>query len=531
MSILRATALIAFFTIASKILGAVKLGVLGHNLGTSQDMDVYVASLRIPDLIFNLLILGTLSVAFIPVFVGYLKRNPQEAFVVASTIFNITLLVMAFFVILGIIFAPMLIKVIAPGFLPEAKTSAVAMTRILLFSPLLFSLSSVLTSILHSHKRFLIAAIAPLFYNLSIIFGGIFVYPKFGLNGLGWTVVFGAFLHMLLQFPLVLQLGLRPLRFFDIRHEGVKKIAKLFLPRILALDLGQISLLVATVIGSTLAIGSLSGFYYAFELEAVPVGIFAMSFAIASFPTMADFFEKNDTGGFKRFFSTTTVQILFLIIPISVLMLLLRAQIVRLVPGAIEGTRFTFADTALTAEILGFFALSLFAQSLVPLLARAFFALRNTVVPLIISSAAAVINIAGAVVLPRFIGARGMALAFSIASVIQMLALYVMLRRKVGDLEDDFVILRILKISIASIVMAIVTYLTLYLVAPLVDMQTYFGVLLQTMSATVAAIVVYFVAGRAIGLPETRQTITIIKIWFDKLSRPVAAAIINLFNP
>ncbi|MDP3741235.1 MAG: murein biosynthesis integral membrane protein MurJ, partial [bacterium] len=495
------------------------------------DMDVYVAALRIPDLIFNLLILGTLSVAFIPVFVGYVKRDSPETSVIASTIFNITLLVMIFFVTAGIIFAPILIKVIAPGFSMEAAASAIAMTRILLLSPLLFSLSSILTSILHSYKRFLVAAIAPLLYNLSIIFGAIYVYPKFGLSGLAWTVVLGAFLHMLLQLPLSLKLGLRPLRFLDIHHEGVKKIAKLFLPRILALDLGQISLLIATVIGSALTVGSLSGFYYAFELETVPVGIFAMSFAIASFPTMAEFFEKNDIVGFKRFFSVTTVQILFFIIPISVLMLLLRAQIVRLVPGAIEGTRFTFADTALTASSLGFFVLSLFAQSLVPLLARAFFAFQNTITPLIISSIAAVINITAAIFLSRQFGSAGLAMAFSIASIVQMVILVAALRRRLGDLEDDFVILRVLKISIASVLMAIVAYLTLYAVAPLVDMQTYLGVLIQTLSAIVVAVFVYLMSGRVIGLPETHQTIEIIKIWFNKLSRPITSAIVSMFDP
>lgn len=530
-SALKATAVVALFTILSKILGAVKLAALGHNLGAGQEMDIYVAAFRVPDLIFNLLILGTLSVAFIPVFVGYLGQDRREAFGIASTIFNLTLLVMAIFALVGFILAPALVKVIAPGFSDEAKMQTIMLTRILMLSPLLFSLSSVLTSILHSFKRFLVAAIAPLFYNLVIIFGVVYLYPRFGLMGVGWAVVGGAFLHFTFQLPAALRLGFRPFQVFNLAHAGVRKVGKLFGPRILALDLGQISLLVATVIGSTLTAGNLAGFYFAYELETVPVGIFAMSFAIASFPTMAEFLGRGDRTGFKKFFSTTTVQILFLIIPISVLMLLLRAQITRLIPGAGEGTAFTFADTKLTAQALGFFTLSLFAQSLVPLLARAFFALKNTITPLVTSTIAAAINIALAIIFTRFGGASALALAFSAASILNALLLVFFLRRRLGDLEDDFLIVRILKISIASVAMAAATYVVMYLVAPLVDMQTYTGVLIQTLAALVAAIATYAIVGFLIKLPETRQSLEIFKVWFSKLSRPIASAIINMFNP
>ena len=532
MSTLRATAVVAVFTIASKVLGAVKLAALGHNLGAGQEMDIFVAAFRLPDLLFNFLILGTLSVAFIPVFVGYLGQDKGEAFKIASTIFNLTLLVMAFFAVLGFFLAPALVKVIAPGFSEGARGQTVGITRILMLSPLMFSLSSVLTSILHSFKRFFVAAAAPLFYNLSIIFGVVYLYPRFGLAGLGWAVVGGAFLHFCFQLPAAFRLGFRPFRAINLAHAGVKKIGRLFVPRILALDLGQISLLVATVIGSTLQAGSLAGFYFAYELETVPVGIFAMSFAIASFPTLAEFLGKGDQEGFKKFFSTTAVQILFLIIPISVLMLLLRAQITRLIPGAGEGTRFTFEDTRVTAQALGFFALSLFSQSLVPLLARAFFALQNTITPLITSTVAAAVNIALAAIFTRFGSASALALAFSAASMLNMLLLFFLLRRRLGgDLEDDFLILRTLKIGVASVIMAIATYLTMYLVAPLVDMQTYFGVLIQTLAAATVALITYLAAGLVIRLPETRQTLEIVKIWFGKLSRPLTSAIVSMFEP
>jgi putative peptidoglycan lipid II flippase len=530
MSSLRAAILVAFFSILSKVLGLVKQMVFAHALGAGREVDIYVAAFRVPDLLFNLLILGTLSVAFIPVFVEHLEKNREEASLVASSIFNFTLLVMAALGGLGFLAAPWFVKVLVPGFDALAKRETIELTRILMLSPLLFSLSSVLTSVLHSFKRFLLASFAPLLYNLSLIGGIVFFYPVYGLKGIVWAAVFGAFLHFLIQLPSVLGLGLRIFRDFAWRHEAVKKIGKLFLPRIFGIDLGQISLLVTSVIGSALGAGSLAIIYYSYDLNTVPLGIFALSFAIASFPNLASYFAKKDFSTFKSFLAKTMTQVLFIIIPVSVLMLLLRAQLVRLVYGAGQGTAFSFADTRLTAQALGFFVLSLFAQSLVPLLARAFYAMQNTVIPVISGLAATVINIVLAIVFTHFGRADTMALAFSIAIVFHMLIMFVVLRRRLGGIEDEFLLVRIIKISVASVVMAIATFLTMYLVAPLVNMQTYFGILFQTLAAAAVAAITYLMAGFAIKLPETRDLLGIAKAWFTKYTRSLAASIVNMFE-
>ncbi len=530
MTFLRTTVLIAVLSVLSKLLGAVRQAVFAHQFGAGQEMDIYVAAFRIPDLLFNLLILGTLSVAFIPVFVEYLRRDEQEAEKIASTIFNLALLMMGGFVLLGIFLSPLLVKLVVPGFSIAAQEKTAILTRILLLSPLFFTLSSIVTSILHSHKRFFLAAVAPLVYNLAIIFGVVFLYPRLGLAGLAWGVVFGAFLHFLLQFSQAFRFGLRPFKYFALSHPGVKKIGKLFLPRIIGMDLGQISLLVAAIISSFQKPGSLSVFYFAYDLETVPLGIFAVSFAIAAFPTMSEYFSKKDIAGFKSFFSVTFVQILFLIIPISVWTLLLRAQIVRLILGAGQGTHFSFEDTRLTAQALGYFVLSLFAQSLIPLLARSFYAFQNTVIPVIVGLVSAAVNIVLAVMLTRFAGPVIMALAFSIASLLNMLLLLWALHGRLGDLNDEFLIVRTAKISIASMLMGIATYATLYAVAPLVNMQTYLGILVQTVSALIVATLVYLASGLFIRLPESRGVILVLKSWFSKFSRPVVSVFVNTFT-
>lgn len=529
-SAIRATLLIAFFSILSKILGLGRWMVFSNRLGASQESDIYVAAFRLPDLLFNLLILGTLSAAFIPVFVGYLGRDKKQAMEIASTIFNITLLAMGFLGLVGFLLAPLLVQVLVPGFDEAAKSHTLALTRILMLSPVLFALSSVLTSILHSYKRFLAASIAPLFYNLSIIAGIVFLFPRYGLAGIVWAGIAGAFLHFAVQLRPALASGFRPFEYFRASHAGVRKIARLFLPRVFGIELGQISLLAASVIGSGLAAGSITSYYYAFDLYTVPVGIFAVPFAIASFPYLSEFFAKKDTEGMRKFFSETVVQIMFLIIPISVIFLLLRAQIVRLIFGAGGNTSFSFADTRLTAQALGFFALSLFAQSLVPLLARVFYAMQNTVIPVVSGLAAAAVHVGLAILFTRFGQADTMALAFSIAIILHMTIMLAILHRRLGGLDDDFVIVRVLKISVASILMGTTTYLTLYAVAPFVDMTTYLGVLTQALAAISIALITYFIAGFAVNLPETKKVLIVLRNWFTKFSRPVTSAIVDMFT-
>jgi len=530
MSVGKATLVIAIFSILSKILGAVRQAVLAHQFGAGAQVDIYVAAFRFPDLIFNLFILGTLSVAFIPVFVEYLNKDKDEALKIASSIFNLALMLMGALSFLGFIFAKQIVHLIVPGFSPDAMAQTVTLARILMLSPLLFTLSSVLTSVLQSYQRFIVPAVVPLMYNLSIIFGIIFLYPRMGLPGLAWGAVIGASLHFVFQLPSAFRLGFKPFRNFSVSHPGVKKIVKLFLPRIIGLDLGQISLIVASVIGSSLGVGSLAVFYYGYDLQTVPLGVFAVSFAIVALPALSEFASRGDMQGFKNFFSKNTIQILFFIVPISVILILLRAQIVRLIYGAGHGTAFNFEDTKHVANALGFFAISLFAQSMIPLLARCFYALQNTVIPVVVGLISAGTNIFCAMLLTKVWSAGSLPIAFSIASLVNMLLLLAILRNKIGDLNDDELAVGILKIGTASMVMGTLVYLTMYTVAPLVNMQTYAGILIQTAVAGAVALVTYLGTGILILLPEARQVLSVLKSWFSKFTKPVTSALVDLFT-
>lgn len=512
----RATITIAFFSLLSKIVGLLRLNILTSEFSAGDTLDIFYAAFRAPDFLFNLLILGTFSVAFIPVFCEYLVKDRRQANELASNILNITLLVMGGLAVLLIVLAPVFVSLIVPGFSPEKQIDVTMLTRIMALSVLLFSLSSVFSSILNSHKRFTVVAAVPVVYNLAIIFGALVLYPVFGIAGLAWGVVLGAFLHLVLQIPSAISAGFRWRPVLNFSSSGVKKIAKLYIPRIFGMDVSQISLLVSTIIGSSLAAGSITFYSLAYDLQALPLGVIAVSFAVVAFPTLSEAFAKNDQQAFREVFNINLSQILYLIIPLSALMLVLRAQIVRLVLGR---GQFGWEETISTISVFGFFVISLFAQSLIPLFARAFYAMHNTVVPVTASFITAAVNIVLALILIKVygFGVSGLAIAFSASVFVNLMILFATLEVKFGNLVDIQLVYKMLKITAATVVMGSVVYGSLFIVAPAVDTHTVLGLLIQTIIAAVLGGFVYLGAGMLLNISESRHMITTGRQWLKKI--------------
>ncbi len=515
-----ATAIIAIFSLLSKVLGLVRDAVFSNQFGAGVTVDAYYAAFRIPDFIYNLLILGTFSVAFIPVFSEYLLKSREEANKLASSIINVTLVMMLALTGAAFIFINPLVHAIAPGFEGEAFEITKLFTKIFLLSPLLLTLSSIVSSMLNTYKRFALVSIAPVVYNLSIIVGAIWLYPRFGAIGLAFSVTAGAFLHFAVQVPQIFRLGFR-YSFRIIPNKGFREFWKLYWPRIFSMGTEQVTALIVTVFGSFLGTGALAAFYYANNLQSVGLGIFAISFAIAVFPLLSDLYNKKDEQGFKDVLAKTTVQILFFIIPLSIFLLVLRAQAVRLVLGAGRGTHFTFADTSLVAQELGLFCISLFAQSLIPLLTRAFYAMHNTVTPVVIGLVTIASNILVTYYFTHRLGIAGMALAYSITNVFNLVLLIAELHRKLGPIHDEYLIINILKIVISALIGGAGAFVTLYIVAPWVNMHTYGGVLIQAASATVVAIGIYLILGWALGLSETQHLVRLLRTTASKIGKPL----------
>lgn len=504
----KATVIIAVLTLVSRLMGFVRDLFLASQLGASTQTDIYFTAFRLPDLIYNLLILGTLSAAFIPVFTNQYLKNKASAWELTNSILNLGLLIMGGLGILLFIFANPLAKLMAPGFGPEQLTQTILLTRIFLLSPIIFTISSVLSSTLISLKKFIWVNTAPLFYNAGIIIGIVYFWPSWGLQGLAFGVILGAVMHAAIQLPQLIQLGYKWRPTIAWQSQSVRKVLQLFLPRVLGLDISYVNLVIVSIVGSTLTAGAISAFNFANNIQSVPLGIFAISTTLAVFPVLSEEYAKKQFNNFINTFNRAFVRILFFILPLAVLMLLLRAHIVRLLLGygACDWT-----CTITTFDALGLLSLSLIAQSLVPLLSRAFYARQNTVLPLIIGLGAMVINAALSYYLSFGLGILGIALGFVIASMFQLALLMIYLHKHIQlDLKnhqivrdsDYYIVSSSAKILIAASAAAVVAYLLLYLLARVVDTHTVWGILAQASLASLAALCTYLFITIKFKIPE-----------------------------
>ncbi len=515
-----AAILVGVFSMISRLLGILRDRILAGEFGAGEVLDAYYTAFRIPDLLYNLLILGALSAGFIPVFSALIKKmkkadddsypyqeeENKEAWDLVSNILNILIIILSFFSILGFIFSPQLIKIIAPGFSPEMQSITTTLTRIMFLSPLFLGISSLLGGVLQSFRNFLIFSLSPIFYNVGIILGALFLVPVLGISGLAWGVVIGAFMHMAIQIPPVWILGFRWRAFINFKDKNFLKIAKMMVPRTLSLAISQINLVVVTIIASTLAAGSLAVFNFANNLQSFPIGVFGISFAVAAFPTLSAsaFNEKKLVDNF----SYTLRRILFFIIPSTVLLITLRAQIIRVILGTGE---FSWRDTVLTINSLGFFALSLFAQASTPLLTRVFYARQNSKTPFLIGLIIVVINIFLSLFLGKRMGVAGLALAFSLSSILNFMLLWLRLYFEMGDLDQKNIIISVLKFSFAALVAGFFIQAGKALIWPFIDMSTFWGVLSQGLVAGLLGLGVYFLLTHLLKSEEMIELIQIVK--------------------
>lgn len=472
----------------SNILGLFRDRFLAKNIATS-DLDIYYASFRIPDLIFNFLILGAITSAFIPIFSDFLaQKKKDEAFKVATSLINIAAIFTIAAAVILFFAMPLVMPLIVPSFDQARLEQTIRFSRYLMITPVFFSVSYILGGILNSFQRFLAYALAPLVYNLSIIVGAAFYGSAHGVNAIILFVIIGAGLHMLVQLPGVIKLGFKYRFSIDLRHPALKRILRLMIPRTIGMGVNQIMLVAFTAIASALAAGSIAAFELSNNIQTMPTVVFGTSFATAVFPTLTLAIASGDRVKFASYLNRTLRSIGFLLIPSTVIFILLRAQIVRLILGS---GKFSWDDTRKTALTLGFFAISLLAQGLVPVLARAFYACKNTRTPMYVSIVSVVISVACAYPLSREIGVPGLALAFSIGSFVNAGMLLFYLRKNYRDIWNKDVLISYSKIIAITLVMAVAMYFTMHFMAGQVDMNRFFGVLAQALATVAVGFAVY----------------------------------------
>lgn len=490
-SVAMAALIIALAGIASRILGLFRDRILASRFGAGDTLDMYYAAFRVPDLVYNLLVLGALSAAFIPVFTSLRSTDrKEEAWKLSSSILNLQTAAVFFISAALAFFAPLILHLITPGFSDEKTAITAQFSRIMFLSPVLLGISAVFGGILVSFKKFLIYSLAPIFYNIGIIIGALFFVPVTGPIGLAWGVVLGAAMHMLVQFPAVNHCGFRYvfLNFSFLKNAQVKKVIHLMVPRALGIAVNQVNLLIITIFASTLASGSLTIFTFANNIQMAPVGLFGSSFAIAVFPLLSTYAAKNLRSEFSESFSRTLRQILFFIIPLSIVLIILRAQIVRVVLGA---GKFDWEDTVLTFQTLGILAVSLFAQALIPLLTRSFYALHNTKTPFYIALVSEAVNIGLVILLIGKYAVLGLAIAFAAASIVNMILLSIFLRRYMGFIRNKIILVSISKVIIASIAAGFIIQLSKYVIDNLINIDTFVGIFSQLAISALAGGLVF----------------------------------------
>lgn len=515
-------AVLAATSLASRLMGLFRDRILAGTFGAGEQLDIYFAAFRIPDFIYNLLVLGALSAGFIPIFThALISKDREGAWRIVNGALNLLAVILIGLLIMIAIFAPFLVPFIAPGFHPQALEETTTLTRIMFLSPFFLGLSAIIGGVLQSFKRFVIFSLGPIFYNIGIIIGATVFADWWGLLGLAWGVVLGTFLHFVIQLPSVHELGYRYQWVWTPREPFVREMTRLMLPRTLGLAVTQLNFVVMTVIASTLAAGSITIFNLANNFQHAAVGVIGISFAIAAFPTLSEAAAKGDRADLVRHLSETTRQVLLFILPATVLFLLLRAQIVRVVLGT---GAFDWSATILTADTLAFFALSLAVQSLVPLLTRVFYAVKDTLTPFVVGLISVVVNVGFALWLKDVLGVRGLALAFSIATTVNFVLLWVALRGRLQTLGEFEVLRSFYKMAIATLAMAVVVQFMKWPLAWLFGTTTLLGIFAQGFIAGALGLVVYAVIGILLHSPEITDFVSSLQRKFFRTFRQVESA-------
>ncbi|OGE32997.1 murein biosynthesis integral membrane protein MurJ [Candidatus Daviesbacteria bacterium RIFCSPHIGHO2_02_FULL_36_13] len=510
-SILSGAVIIMATVILSKILGLVRDRLLTH-IFPPDTISIFFAAFGLPDIIFQLLIFGALSVAFIPVFTEYAQvKGRDEAFKLAGSIMNLALLILSLAIVVILIFIDPLTNLIAPGFTPEQRLQTISLTRVILLGQLFLVIGSLFSGVLQSFQRFIFPALAGVFYNIGIILGIIFLSNSMGIMGAAVGVVIGAVLHLLIQLPIVLSIGFKPKFLFTLFHPGVKEITGLMSIRSIGLAAELINERVAIALASLISIQSVTFLTLSQHLQLVPISLFGATIAQAALPVLSAEKARGKMEEFKATLLTTLHQILFLALPAAAVLIVLRIPSVRLVFGA---SQFDWEATVLTGSTLAYLAIGLSAQAISLLFVRGFYALKDTKTPVIVSLIVVAANIALSFYFVRvlFLDVWSLGLAFSLSNILSAILLFGTLHFKVEKFNLRQVLTPLAKMLMAAIIMGVALYIPIKLLDQVIfDTTRTINLLVLTGISSFFALSVYIVLVWFLKVRELKTFIDLIK--------------------
>ena len=456
-AVAKSASVIGLATLCSRILGFIRDIVIARLFGVYVYAQAFVIAFKIPNLFRDLVGEGATNAAFVPVFSEYTLRHSKEEFwELANVVLNLLLVILTSIVLLGVIFSPVIVRLIAPGFIadPYKLAATIKLNRIIFPYILLISLAAYSMGILNSLKHFSVPAFAPCLLNISIIVFAILFGE--GIKGLALGVLVGGVLQLAIQAPVLYKKGFRPKLFRKFRHPAAKTIGVLMLPRLLSSCIYQLNNFVDSIFGSLAVIvgeGGVAVLYFSARLMQFPLGIFSNALSQAILPTMSIQALDNQGEKLKQTLSWGLRANFFVLLPASMALMVLAYPIVSTL---FQGGRFDAHSAKVTAGALFFYSIGLFAYGAKRILQSCFFALKDTVTPTKIASLALILNIILNTILMFPLKIAGLALATSISGIVTFFILFALLKKRLGDFGVKDILVSSLRILTASICMGAV---------------------------------------------------------------------------
>lgn len=509
-----AAAIVMSSMVVSRLTGFLR-STLIPNMMSKMESDALFAAFMTTNLMYNLLVGGSIAAALIPVLSGYIVKDmEEEGWKAVGSFINTIFLIMIVVSSLGIIFAPQIVNLTAPGYNPETTKLTITLTRILFPSVGFIMLAGLINGVLNSYQRFAAAAYGPSVYNLCSVIS-ILVFSKSGVKKVAFGIMISALIYFLFQLSFALQ-NLKYYKFkIYFKHPGFKRIIKLAIPSLAASSIAQVNTIISQSYTSNFEKGSVTALTGANDIWQLPYGIFAMGMGTAILPTLSEKLAIGETEAFKKILAKSIKSVLLLVIPSGVGFIVLRSPII----SAIYKWSDNFGPDriSMTGNILMFYSLALLSQSLIAIVNRAFYANNDTKTPLYSGIVSILSNALFCYMFFNFtgIGASGMALAYSLSSIINSIILIYALNKKMKGIHLDNLIKYTLRIFFASAIMGVALFwINRFVPVDFTRPFTFrakaaelFYLLLEITSGAA----IYFAIISALGVEEAQYAISIVK--------------------
>lgn len=451
----KAAGVVGFATMLSRIFGFLRDMVVAGFFGAGLATDAFFVAFRIPNLLRRLFAEGSLTVSFVPVFTEYLKKKTKEdAFELANITFTVLSVILAIVSVVGILLAPFIVTIMAPGFHknPIQYELTVFLTRLMFPYIFFISLVALCMGILNSLRHFAAPALSPVVLNISMILSALLLRDLFEepIVALAIGVLVGGILQLAMQFPVMVKHGMKLFWYFRLRHPGLERIGRLMLPAVFGAAIYQINIFISTILASLLPSGSVSYLYYADRVVELPLGVFAIAVGTATLPSFSAQVAKGDFDELKKTISFSLRLILFITIPATVALIALRVPIISVL---FQRGAFDLESTLLTSQALFYYTLGLWAFSVIRVIVSVFYSLHDTKSPMKAAIVALVVNVLCSIILMFPLKHGGLALATSIGSAVNVIMLSIVLKKRIGVFVDHEFFRSVLKVCVASAIM------------------------------------------------------------------------------